>query len=345
MNNPKVYIIVLNYKTWQDTIECLESVFQLNYSNYHVVVVDNDSPNESLFKLIEWANEKFRLKKDSDNIVIAKNEPNEIREIISHQKYKDKLTIIKAESNKGYSSGNNIGIKLGMSDEDMDYLWILNNDVVVEPNSLSFLVEKALLYKEKKQKIGLIGSKIMYYHNPKIIQCAGGAKFNKYTTFGKQIGGGELDNNQWDISEIDDLGIISGACSFVDRLFIEEVGLLSEDYFLYFEEMDWAQRGFLNGWKLGYCYKSKIYHKEGKTTGGGDKIRVKKISKLSDFYFNRNRLLISIKFNNIFGVFITYTIMLLVIVNRIKKLQIDRAVLFIKILFKPSLKINNSNFN
>ncbi len=57
--NPKVYIILLNYNGWTDTIECLESVLRNDYPNYQVIVVDNNSPNNSIEYIKTWAEGKL----------------------------------------------------------------------------------------------------------------------------------------------------------------------------------------------------------------------------------------------------------------------------------------------
>lgn len=343
MNSPRVNIVILNYKTWEDTLECLESIYRLNYDNYKVIVVDNDSPNESVNKIQDWAEGEYSLKVENRFFLFSKEE---VKKTIRYQILSEAdstgyegydLTLIKANQNNGYSAGNNIGLRFGMKHSKEAFFWILNNDVVVEPESLGQLVD--FYIKNPAKNIGIVGSKVMYYHDPKLIQCAGGASFNKYFTTSKQIGGDEIDHGQWN-KKVDNLGIISGACSFLQSDFIEDVGLLSEDYFLYFEEMDWAQRAFKKGWQLDYCYHSTVYHKEGSTTGGGNKKHNNGVSFFADFYFNRNRLIFSFKHNNLLGILSTYIMMLAVILNRIRKFQFKRAVVFTKLLFYPYQNFN-----
>jgi GT2 family glycosyltransferase len=77
-------------------------------------------------------------------------------------------------------------------------------------------------------------------------------------------------------SPASEMNYVIGASMFVDKAFIADVGLMCADYFLYFEEIDWAERGRQRGWEIGYCWKSKIYHKEGESTHCGYKSKEKK---------------------------------------------------------------------
>src|SRR5437762_4494693 len=114
MNEPKVYVVILNYKKWQDTIECLTSVFQSSYKNFSIIVIDNDSQNDSLEQLLNWTQyegcEYILLKKEEitsrDNVVLL-----------------PALTFIQNNSNTGFGAGNNIILRL-LQHEDA-YIWLL----------------------------------------------------------------------------------------------------------------------------------------------------------------------------------------------------------------------------
>ena len=115
MQQPRVYIIILNYNNPKDTIECLESIYhQLIYDNFHVVLLDNSSTDDSecIFKNWQQENKPFNF------------------------------TFIQTGANKGFAGGNNIGILFAQKQGDMDYVWILNNDTVVVKDTLLELVKK-----------------------------------------------------------------------------------------------------------------------------------------------------------------------------------------------------------
>jgi len=342
---PKVYIVILNYNGWADTIECLESVLRNDYPNYQVIVVDNNSPNNSMEYIKKWAEGKLDVwvrsdhplrhlsfppvkkpipyvyygreeaekggNSDWENGLIAKslNSKKGIDQVFSQStnqpfnkstiqpiNYSTKypLVLIQTGENLGYAGGNNVGIRYALAKNDFGYIWILNNDTVVEKNALSELVWKFEEYRRKKKKVGITGSKLLYYDRPEIIQGVGGI-YNKWLAVNKHLGIFEKDRGQYDSEEVSKrMDYVIGASMLVSRDFIEEVGLMCEDYFLYFEEVDWAMRGKRKGYQLGYCWKSRIYHKEGRSIGTSSK--GKERSEISDFYLTKNKILFTKKF-------------------------------------------------
>lgn len=287
---PKVYIIVLNWNGWKDTIECLESVYNNCYRNYQVVVVDNNSENDSVNKIKLWANNKISMDIAKENAVYSKyskivNKPiplieynyndainggNVHKEMDICQKllgnYKYPLVIIHSGRNLGFSDGNNIGIKYALSKGDLDYVWILNNDTVIDKNALEEMVKLA----ESNKKIGMVGSKLLYYYNQDTIQEVYGEV--NWKDNGKGIGTGEQDDGQWD-RNIEVKGRIMGASILVKNQVIHQIGILDDNYFMEYEDADWCMRAIRAGWKIFYCYKSKIWHKEGGTITGNNKIK------------------------------------------------------------------------
>ena len=135
---PTVYIILLNWHGWRDTIACLDSLASLDYTNYHLQVVDNGS---------------------TDNSVAC------IR--AAHPE----VSIIETGRNLGFSGGCNVGVRRAL-EEGADYIWLLNNDTTVDPQALSAMVAVA----ETDPKVGAIGSVLYYLDNPKDIQAWGGGR-------------------------------------------------------------------------------------------------------------------------------------------------------------------------
>ncbi|MDW8091366.1 MAG: glycosyltransferase family 2 protein, partial [Meiothermus sp.] len=115
-----VYVIVLNWNGWKDTIECLSSLRHSDYPNYEIVVVDNNSEDDSVVRIRE-----------------------------AHPQ----VPIIQAEDNLGFAGGNNLGIRYALS-KGAEFVWLLNNDTKVMKNTLSSMVELAM----RNPDVGVVGS-------------------------------------------------------------------------------------------------------------------------------------------------------------------------------------------
>ena len=340
----KVYIILVNYNGWEDTVECMESLFKLEYDNFEIVLVDNASPNSSVSKIISWSKGEILVFPKSDKLANlsqpAKQKPLIINQIKSSEETTLSstpfdFTLIEALENKGFSSGNNIGIKYALRQKDADFFWILNNYTVVLPNSLALLVKR---YRQD-HNIGILGEKVKYYFEPEMLQCAGGATYNKWLAYSKQVGNQEVDKGQFDNSDVK-LDLIIGACMLVDFNFITNIGLLSEEYFLYYEEQDWAERSKLNGLELGYEHNAVIYHKEGQSIVASQ-LDLRGISKLSDFYYARNKIILTKKYFSYLCRITVYLSFILIAINRIRRGQSDRIRMLLGILKNPNKGFEN----
>jgi GT2 family glycosyltransferase len=341
---PKVYIILVNYNGWRDTIECLESVLRLNYPNFQVVVVDNSSFDNSLMYIKEWANGNINVYINKSNNLQPLSFPPVNKPVVfscyEHSntllsknitdKLDNPLILIQSKANNGFAAGNNIGISYALLQNDFKYIWLLNNDTVVDINALTALIDKAKSCKTKEQKVGIISSKLLYYNKPNIIQGIGG-KFNKWFAVSKHVASFSLDNGSYDLEEVD-IDYAIGASMLVSKEFVMDVGLMCEDYFLYYEEMDWSERGRAKGYKTSYCYQSRVYHKEGATIGSGhDKSK----SELSDIYSIKNRFKFTNKFYPAFLPTV-YLGLVIVVLNRLKRNQFGRILKIIKAVFRET---------
>lgn len=349
---PKVYIILLNYKIWKDTIECLESLYKLDYPNYQVIVVDNPTKpaNDSLVHIRQWAEGSLSVD-FSPNALSHLSNPSiqkpisfqyftqqDIEEKKAHGNGSSNLILIQAQENKGFAKGNNIALDYCMQQADFEYVWILNNDTVVEKDSLKALVEYYEVH--KSTGLGILGGKVRYYQQPDTLQCAAGATYNKWLAHSRQIGNGQKDIGQFDNQDFK-FDLVIGACTFVSRNFIEKVGFLGEDYFLYFEEQDWAERGKRKGFHLGYTHKAIIYHKEGSTVGG-NQLAVNSINALSDFYYARSKVIFTKKFHKGLCLMTVYLSFIFILLNRVRRKQFNRIPMLLKILFNPKRMYEDS---
>lgn len=275
-----VAIVVLNWNGWKDTVECLDSLTRLQHSAYCVIVVDNASTDESIPRICAWA-EGARSSKDASFTFTTLDECD-ISGFTRRLQANDML-LLKASVNGGYARGNNLGIRLGMQC-GATYLWVLNNDTVVEEGALSALEKVAAL----DASVGIVGSVLVYYDDRTRIQAYGGATFNKYIARGNQIAQGWTFDPQT-ISSLAAVNpaYISGASLLITTRFVADVGLMEEKYFLYYEEIDWAARAS-GKWRQAIAPESVVYHKEGGSIGTATRtIR----SALSQYYLNRNLLI------------------------------------------------------
>ncbi|MEN3012042.1 glycosyltransferase family 2 protein [Dictyoglomus thermophilum] len=326
MKNNKVYIIIIHYKGLEDTFSLLDNLLSLDYQDFQVILVNNN-PEENLF-----GNLKSFIITRGWNLLTEQVEDNYIT--LSIDKFKYPVVLINQERNLGYAGGVNTGIRYTLKYNDFSYLWILNNDLILAPDSLRELINFAEKLKSEGKRVGIIGSKLLYYHSPQILQGVGG-KYNKYFALTKHIGGFEEDKGQYDRENIE-IDYVIGASMFVPKEFIEDVGLMDERYFLYFEDVDWSERARRKGYVITCCYKSKVYHKEGASIGSSSKGEKK--SELADYYGIRNRIVFTKKFYPQY-LFTVYLSLLGVILNRVKRRQFNR----IKLVFEAIKDIPKEN--
>ena len=218
--DPLVSIVVLNFNGEGLLRECLNSVFRTNYTNYEVIVVDNGSSDRSC----EIVNEEF-----------------------IHAR------LVRNPVNSGYSRGNNIGILRSRG----QFVVLLNNDTVVEPNWLPELVREA-----KQNPMCFYQPKILFADS-KRINSAGNVI--QLFGFGFPRGIGQLDVGQYD--EKWRSSYASGACVLASKSLIEEVGLLDEFFFDFYEDVNWGWRASMLGYESVYIPSAAIYHNWGGTWG------------------------------------------------------------------------------
>lgn len=252
---PKVFIIILNWNNWPDVLECLSSLKNNDYPNYQVVIIDNGS------------REKPQVS-DSE------------------------IKIIYNKENLGFSGGNNVGIKYAL-EKGADYVLLLNNDTIVSRDFLTKLVEAG----ESNKKFGILGPKIYFADQKEKIWFAGG-QVNWLYNKGTMRGYNEIDKGQYDSSSTSAKGgpasdgqetdYITGCCLLIKRAVIEKIGLMPEDYFLYYEDTDWSLAAQEVGFKCIFVPGAKIWHKGSKSSIEGSPSYI--------YYHIRNGLIMAQKY-------------------------------------------------
>lgn len=260
-----VYVIVLNWNGAADTIACAESILALEGISFRLVICDNASADDSIARLRDWASGRAA---SAHGLLELSNDR---RTWLHADPAASTVVLIQTGSNLGFAGGNNVGIRYARERGDADFYWILNNDTTVSPNSLRPLVAKA----HSDPSFGIIGSTLLYHYRPDQVQVLGGCGFSAWTTRISPVGLGKTADEVTSISESEvelRLDYVTGASMLVSKAFIEDVGLMQEDYFLYFEEIDWAERGRRSAayrWKLGFARDSVVLHKVGASAETG----------------------------------------------------------------------------
>ena len=184
------------------------------------------------------------------------------------------VQFIRSEVNLGFAGGNNVGIKAATG----DYLFLVNNDTEFTEDLAAQLVNTL----DNNPGCGIASPKIRYYDKPEVLQYAGYTEMNYYTCRNSCIGQFETDKGQYDhLTGI--TGFAHGAAMMIRRDAIEKAGLMAENFFLYYEEMDWCEYIKRAGYTIHVNMQALIYHKESMSVG--------KASPLKEYFMNRNRLL------------------------------------------------------
>ncbi len=285
---PKVSIILLNWNGWQDTIECLESIYQIDYSNYCVVLVDNASEDNSIKKIKDYCEGKLEIKSNYFDYKIT-NKPFKIVEFtekeIMNSELSEKpfigtsnkeLIIINNDKNHGFAKGNNIGIDFVLKDLKSDYILLLNNDTVVDKSFLDVLVN----FGEENQKVGILGPMVCDYNEKNVIQSAGALICWKT---GRIILLHENELDDGNLSNRIDVDYVEGCALLIKKELLTDLKLLREDYFSYWEETEFCVRVKKLNYDITCIPTAKIWHKKSKT--------VKKITGFYEYYYMRNMFL------------------------------------------------------
>ena len=259
-DNLKITIVILNWNGYEDTSECIISLQKITYDNYQIVVVDNGS--------------------DADDSNKLKNNFPTIK-------------VLRSDVNLGFTGGNNLGIKYCL-EEKADFILLLNNDTIVEPNFIQPLLDIF----ENNPNVGIAAPQINYFDEPKKVWTEGGR-------ISKIRGSGFAYSERFDDGKIIDdkeVTFVSGCCMLIKKEVFEKVGVFDDNFFLYVEDADLCYRTTQAGYKIIVSHNSKIYHKVSSSTK-------ENLSLLPLYYVTRNRLYFASKsFSFIFFLTLVYIV-------------------------------------
>jgi GT2 family glycosyltransferase len=212
-----VIAVVLNLNEWRDTVECVESLANAGHERLEAIVVDNGSTDDSVSEL------RSRF-------------PG--------------VELIEAGRNAGFASGNNLGIRRAL-ERGADFVWLLNDDTVVEPGALEAMLDVT----DREPRAGVIGCVLLEYH-VHAVQAWGGGTMNPAFGLATVL-----------TAPADDLAYISGACMLLPRDVLASVGLLDESFFLFMEDVDLCYRVSEAGWSIAIAPDGFVRHKGNATVG------------------------------------------------------------------------------
>jgi GT2 family glycosyltransferase len=296
----RAYVIVLNWNGWSDTIECLESLLRSDYPDFRVVVCDNASRDGSLERICEWLEGELEAVAQNPSLrylVDPAVEKPIAYASVNHSSPEAPpdvpVILVGTGANRGFAGGNNVGIRLALRDPDCGFVWLLNNDTVVARDALTHLVHRVVI----DGAGDCCGSRLVFYDHPELIQALGGATYRRLTGQMAQIGSGQSVTQSVDVREVESkMAYVAGASMLLTRRFLETIGLLSEDYFLYYEEIDLAARAKGKA-RLAYADSSVVFHKEGRSIGTST---LGTRSELSAFLLYYNKIKFVKKFHRAF---------------------------------------------
>jgi GT2 family glycosyltransferase len=286
-------IVLVNWQRATDTIECLESIFSSTMP-VRVIVVDNGSNDGSLDLIADWAAgnrassplrpemAKYSQPPVTKPIAIRRLDVSELTTAGGPSDVP--LTLINSGGNLGFAAGNNIGLRLLLTDPRITYFWLLNNDTVIEPTAAAALVSMM----SATHKIGMCGTIVRYYHKPDTVQALNGNRFNLWTGQSRGIGAREPASKPFNPGKVaKDTDFVLGASLATSREFLETVGPMDESFFLYYEEIEWAKRSD-GRFSIGFAHGATVYHKEGGSIGSSGVAGGR--SGASEYWLTRSRL-------------------------------------------------------
>ncbi|MDH4481148.1 MAG: glycosyltransferase family 2 protein [Rhodoferax sp.] len=280
-NQNRIYVVLLNWNGAADTLNCLQSLLQIQTNRVDYVVCDNASSQKDFTSLQTGVADFCTANSIRLQCFESKNWPTTICPANGPKN----LFLIQTGSNLGFAGGVNVGLRFAQSRGDLAYAWILNNDCEISSGALETLVSRSMA----EQTIGICGSTLVYHGDRSRVQALGGARYLPWRGRSLSIGAFSAANTiPTDPTRVErQLDYVVGASMLVSRKFLDVVGLMDERYFLYSEEHDWAHRGRQAGFTLGWAPDSVVFHKHGASIGssasGG--------SPLSMFYLFRSKVL------------------------------------------------------
>jgi len=249
-----VAVCIVGFRNGDDIESCLHALARSSHQDFEVLICENGGA-------LAFAQLKERVPQ-----ILPSGQP---------------VRLFLPPTNLGYAGGINFCI---LRSRGADAWWVLNPDTSPESDAL-----RELVLELAKGRAHMIGGVVLNEHN---VVGAYGGRWRAWFARAEAIGLGSRTSEPIDRNAVErDLSYIPGCSMLISRAFIEKVGLMREDYFLYGEEVEWCLRGVAEGMKLGFTPSARVHHKLGTTTGAGGEIRNRR--KLAIYLDERNKILIT----------------------------------------------------
>jgi N-acetylglucosaminyl-diphospho-decaprenol L-rhamnosyltransferase len=278
---PRVVIAIVATDEAKNLVGCLGSLQGSIYREFSVVICENGGH--------EAFERDVRELSKVPGMVAADVEANDRLSAAEGQRFhlgadRRVVRVLRSHENRGYSGGVNFCI--AAADTDWDFVWVLNPDTFPEPDALGALVRR-----QAEGSYGIVGSKIVFASDGRV-QLWGGLTYWPLLGRARSLGYGQAAEVTPDLNQVEGaLDIVSGASMFVSKDYIETVGVMDEDFFVYCEDSEWSLRR--GKFRLGYAHDSVVRHVAGSTSGSGGP-RLKR-SRFSIYLSERNRVIIAKK--------------------------------------------------
>lgn len=281
MQYPTLGVIIVAFNSEDVIVDCLESLLASEGVALDIQVINNASTDRTVATLQDWATgtRPIQLADDLPFALKVSEKPLKLDGSALHSGHR--ITLTETGVNGGFAFGVNAGLAALAPKPQVDRFWILNPDSVVPPKTAFALATCPA----PPEGFSLMGGRVLYYETPDIIQIDGGL-LNRQTGV---TGNSGLGQKHDDTPPPDPAGLdfVTGASMVASRQFYDAVGPMAEDYFLYYEEVDWAlSRGHL---PLIYCPDAIVYHKAG--TAIGSPTLGRPASAFSQYFKHRSRLM------------------------------------------------------
>lgn len=260
---PPVSALIVNFRSTDWLLPCLESLLRHAPELRRVVVVENASGDGSAARIAGWAAGREPARSIApieltELWLPPANKPIGVHRIAAGGAVdaSARLVLIEAPENRGFAAGNNIGLRHIAACGDACAVWLLNPDTLVAPGALSAMQARMA----RDPAIGTCGAELRYLERPDRLQCHAGARFDRWTARARHLGEEVAVGTAISPEEVERrLGYVMGACLLASHAYLEQVGPMDERFFLYFEEAAWQARAG-NRFKAAFAPDAVVYH-------------------------------------------------------------------------------------